>query len=117
MDILLILIALGLLAMNAFWLSQARSWKRRAQASERAAMGLTRNAVAAQTDAANTALIHGLKVATGGMYLAALRADADDHILDALRVAGRRLLGEEIDEPVVQVLGQVSHEYAANRTF
>jgi hypothetical protein len=103
MDTLLILVTLALLATTIFWAWQAHYWRRKATAGEHASLNMAIEAGRIAQDSFDAGVRHALKQATGAMYLAALRVDASEPILVALRAQGRRLIGEPIEEPIVQV--------------
>lgn len=81
----------------------ALSWKKKAAGTDQAMMRLLLKTATAHREGFDDGYQQASKVAIGGLHLAALRAGADDQVLKALKMAGKRLLGEEIDEPVVQV--------------
>ena len=103
MDNLLIPAAALLILTNVSFALLARSWRKQAKTSEHAAMGLALDMAHTARDSFDAGYRQAAKVATGGMYLAAMRVTSDDVVLDALRAQGRRLLGEPMDESVVQV--------------
>ena len=103
MDNLVIPALIVLIVTNVSFALLARSWRRQAKTSERAAMGLALDIAHTARDSFDAGYQAAIKQATGGMYLAAMRTNADDHILDALRAQGRRLLGEPMEEaPVLE---------------
>ena len=103
MDNLLIPALIVLIVTNISFALLARSWRKQAKTSEHAAIKLARIAATARQDGADDALRQGLKVATGGMYLAAMRVSSDEVVLGALRAQGRRLLGEPMEEaPILE---------------
>lgn len=107
MDNLLIPASLVLVVTNLAFAALALSWKRKAKTNEHAAMGLALIAAHIAHDSFADGYAHGAKSVVGGMYLAAMRVDASEPILVALRATGRRLLGTDNDESVVQVPQEV----------
>lgn len=103
MDTLLVPAALLLALTNLSFALLALSWKRKAQASERALLDLTCQVTRREQRATESGIDVGLRRACGDLYRAALRADCDDGVLTALRHTGKRLLGESMEEPIVQV--------------
>lgn len=73
---------------------QAAYWRRQAKASEHAAMQMGCDLARVARDSYASGFAQGGKTVAGGMYLAAMRVDASEPILVALRAAGRQLLGE-----------------------
>jgi len=92
MDSILVSASILLALTNLSFALLALSWKRKAT---KAALQSMIDAERARKDSFADGYAQASKVAAGGMYLAALRVDADDRVLQALRVAGRRLLGED----------------------
>src|SRR4051812_46387133 len=103
MDNLLVPACILLALTNLAFALLGLYWKHKAKASEHAAMGLARTA----HESFNAGYQQASKIVVGHMFLAAFRLPADDQTLDALKAAGRRLIGEPIDESVVQVPQEV----------
>ena len=103
MDNLLIPALIVLIVTNVSFALLARSWKRKAAKTDRALMRHVLETASAHREGFDAGYRQAAKVATGGMYLAAMRVSSDDVVLAALRAQGRRLLGEPMDESVVQV--------------
>jgi hypothetical protein len=94
--------ALVLVVTNIVFAYLANHWRRKAKRAEHDAMGMAYDLSRTAKDNFDAGLTMGLKQGTGGMYLAAVRVEADEGVLEALRAAGRKLL-KEFEEPIVQV--------------
>lgn len=102
MDNTLIPAALVLIVTNLVFAYLANHWRTLAKRRERTALEGAVKAASARIEGYDLGLTTGLKQATGGMYLAAVRTEAGEDVLKALRSAGRRLL-KDFEEPIVQV--------------
>lgn len=103
MDNLLAPACILLALTNLSFALLALSWKKQARKSEAAAMGMALGTAHTARDNFDAGFQAALRQATGGMYLAATRAGADEPTLEALRAAGRKLLGAPLEESIVQV--------------